>query len=62
MAKERIPEIRKPYYEAQDAMYQMRGVLSEHTPTDIELRKLLHKVQDALYEFETELTKRYIWD
>ena len=60
--KPNLPQVRNPYYRAQDTMYEMREVLARETPHDLELRTLLHNVQDALYKFETELTKKYIWD
>lgn len=60
--KPKLPEVRKPLHEAQDAVYMLRHTLAVMVTDDVELRKLMHNVQDSLNKFETELTKKYIWD
>ena len=56
----RLPNVREPYYDAQDSLIELRDALE--ITKDSDLLALVESATEALDELRNRLSKKYIWD
>jgi hypothetical protein len=58
--KPKITTIRKPYYKAQDGLWELAYAVQ--STKDLELIELLNTARNAVLEFEERLSEKYKWE